>query len=448
MNKIIKIFFYLTLLITPNLFPQEITIRIIGAMDKAYLFELEGEKTTKVDSVFLQDDEYNFSLEGHHNGFYRLQLDKKHWIDFVNDGDDVKITTDLNNIIDSLRVITSSSNKLYYEFIKLNKNYKTKTELLKLILERYPKDDDYYATTQKKLKNIQNSYFEFINVTSQKRPNSFIARYIKSAQLPIVNFSIPIKEQLEYLKNHSLDNVDFNDSELIYSDLFTTKSIEYLTYYRNPQLPKPLLEKEFIKAIDTLLTKAKVNDIVYQHITEYLIDGFTQFGFDNVIDYIVTNYVLADDLCLNEVAGSSVQNRVNQAKLLKVGESVPNIILPDTSGKSIDLSKITSEKTLLLFYVSWCPHCQSIVPKIMNIYKDKKQLEILAISLDTNRFEWINFIKDNNLNWLNVSDLKGWDSEAAESYFIYATPTMFLLDKDKKIIAKPLTFKELQRAIK
>jgi len=231
---------------------------------------------------------------------------------------------------------------------------------------------------------------------------------------------------------------------MIYSDLFTSKSIEYLTYYRNPQLPKTLLEKEFIKAVDTLLAKARVNELVYQHIIEYLIDGFTQFGFDNIIDYIITNYVLADDLCLNEETGSSVQRRVNQAKLLKVGELVPNIILPDTSGKRIDLSEINSDKVLILFYASWCPHCQSIIPKIKNIYKDGKTFEVLAISLDTNRFEWINFIKDNSLNWFNVSDLKGWDSEVAEAYYIYATPTMFLLDKEKKIIAKPLTIEDLK----
>lgn len=260
---------------------------------------------------------------------------------------------------------------------------------------------------------------------------------------------MPIKEQLDYLKKHSLDNVGFYDDEMIYSDLFTNKSIEYLTYYRNPQLPKALLEKEFMKAVDTLLNKARVNDLVYQQITEYLIDGFTKFGYNNIIDYIITNYVVVDNLCLNEETGNSIQNRVNQAKLLKVGETVPNIILPDTSGKSIDLSEIKSEKTLILFYASWCPHCQIIIPKIKDIYDNssREKFEVLAISLDTKIEEWHNFIEDNGLKWLNASDLKGWDSQAAESFYIYATPTMFLLDKAKKIIAKPLTVDELKQAL-
>ncbi len=428
---------------------QEVTFEILNSKGNAELFQLEGEKTDKIDSVFLQNGIFQFSIKGKLSGFYRLQFDNKHWIDFINDGKDVELKTDYSNILDNLKVIESESNKLYYEFLKLNKAYKTKTELLQLILTRYPKDDEYYLTTQKKLLEVQNDYKQFVTKTSQVDINSFIARYIKSAQLPEINGTLSIEEQLDYLKKHSLDNVDFNDDEMIYSNLFTNKSIEYLTYYRNPQLPKPLLEKEFIKAVDTLLTKAKINDIVYQHITDYLVDGFTKFGFDNIIDYIITNYVLVDDLCLNEETENSIQNRVNQAKLFKVGETVPNIIIPNTSGKSIDLSEIKSNKTLILFYASWCTHCQTMIPEIKDIYDNssRETLEVLAISLDTNNEEWHNFIDDNGLKWLNASDLKGWDCQAAELYYIYATPTMFLIDKDMKIIAKPLTIEELKLEI-
>ena len=436
--------FLLLIIISNNIFSQTISIEISNAPQKAILLELEGEKTTKIDSAFAKDDIFQFNLSNKHYGFYRLQFDKKYSLDFINDGKNVELRTKYKNINDSLVVVNSESNKLYYDFIKLNKSYKTKTELLQLIIERYPKGDNYYQITKNKLLQIQNDYKKFIDINIQKKPNSFIARYIKSAQLPIIDFSIPPKEQLKYLKCHALDNVDFNDSEMIYSDLYTSKSIEYLTYYRNPQLPKILLEKEFMKAVDTLLTKARVNELVYQHITEYLIDGFTKFGFDNIIEYIITNYVIADDLCLNETTGSTVQRRINQTKYFKIGDPVPNIILPDSSGRRVDLSDIKSDRILLLFYASWCPHCQAIIPKINNIYKKEKDFEVLAISLDTNKFEWINFIKGNNLNWYNVSDLKGWDSEVAESYFIYATPTMFLLDKDKKIIAKPITIEELK----
>lgn len=441
-------FFLLAFFISSSSFAQKISIKISGVtVVAATLLELEGEKTNLIDTVFSQKEIFQFSLKTKHSGFYRLSFEKTKWLDFIFDGKDIEFQTDLNNIIDSLEIVKSETNKTYYKFLNLNKSYKTKTELLQLILARYPKDDDYYETTKNKLYQLQNYYRQFVKITSQVNSNSFIARYIKSAQLPIIDISIPIDEQLTFLKSHSLDNINFDDAEMIYSNLFTNKSIEYLTYYRNQQLPKELLEKEFIIAVDTLLNKAKINQLVYQHITEYLIDGFKKFGFDKIIDYIVENYVIEDDLCLDEETENSIQRRIDQSKLLSVGTKSPNLILADKNGKVIDLSKIKAKKTLIVFYTSWCSHCQTLLPQLNKLYKNSKKLEILAISLDNIKEDWLKFIKDNNLCLINLNDPNGWDGTTAIDYYLYATPTMFLLDSEKKIIDKPTAYEELMNLL-
>ena len=413
---------------------------------KATIFSLSGEKATFIDSINSNaDDEFRFSLANRHSGIYRLTFNQNAWLDYIYDNEDVEIETDANNILDSLNVIKSESNKIYYKFIRLNKDYKTKSELLQLILNRYPKQDDYYQTTKEKLIQIQEDYLNFVNVTSQVNPNSFVARYIRSAQLPVVDEGIPNEEKLTYLKTHALDNVNFHDDGLIYSDVFANKTIEYLTYYRNPQLPKELLEKEFKSAIDTILGKSKVNEIVYTHIVEYLLDGFKKFGFDNVINYIVENYVIKDDLCIDEKLSNTLDRRIQQAKTFKIDSVVPNIVLPDSAGSLFELNKINAEKVLIIFYASWCPHCQKLLPEINNLYKNQKEkkFEVIAVSIDTSRTDWLNFVKTNNLNWINVSDLKGWYGQAAIDYYIYATPTMFLIDKEKKLINIPKNYQEL-----
>jgi peroxiredoxin len=425
----------------------EITVNHLN-VDKAYLSELTGEKIVQVDSITSSGNgRFQFSLNGKdlHQGFCRLSFDKNKWIDFLNDGKDITITTDAGNILDSIKVAVSESNRLYYSFMKLNKQYKTKTELLQLVLARYPKDDEYYSITQTKLIQLQKEYSEFIQNASQKEPDSFIARYIHSSQLPVVDFNLPVEKQLAFLKAHDLDNVDFNDTGLIYSDAFTSKTIEYLTYYRNPQLPKELLEKEFMVAVDTILNKAKVNQLVYQHIVEYLIDGFKKFGFDQPLDYIVENYVIKDDLCLDVKTEGLIKRRIDQARNLKIGSVVPDIVLPDSTGNEINLYSLRSEQVLIVFYSSTCPHCQTMLPKLRDLYQKQKEKkkEVVAVSLDDKRRDWLNFVSTNNLNWVNVSDLKGWDGKAASDYFIYATPTMFLVDKDKKIIAKPMTVEDV-----
>lgn len=105
-----------------------------------------------------------------------------------------------------------------------------------------------------------------------------------------------------------------------------------------------LLEKEFQTAVDSILNKAKANEIVYKHIVEYLLDGFKKFGFDNVINYILENYVIADDICLDEKLETALERRINQNKLFKPGFIVPDIDMSDSAGSIVKLSNINTEK--------------------------------------------------------------------------------------------------------
>jgi peroxiredoxin len=446
------LFFYiLVIFCISEITAQTIDIKVNNLpQGKAQLSYLRGETFVKTDSVFSDEKgifHYTFTKNAGHPGIYRLTIPGNKWIDFLNDNEDVNISTDAGNIQDSLKVNSSWSNLIYYGFIRLNKQYKIKTDLLQLMLAKYPKDDDYYFMTRNKLLQMQKEYSAFVNDISQKNPKFFIARYIKTVQLPIIDINLPMDKQLAYLKAHTLDKVDYNDDDLIYSDAFANKSIEYLTLFRNPQLTKELLEKEFMSAVDTILNRAKVNQLVYQHVTEYLIDGFKKFGFDQIIDYIVDNYVIKDDICLDEKLQNSIQRRMDQAKHFKIGAIVPKIVLPDSTGKDVDLQRIGGEKTLIIFYASWCPHCQEILPKINEIYAKQKEggMKILAVSIDTNRTDWLGFVQKHNLNWINVSDLKGWYGKAAQDYYLYATPSMFLVNGKREIIAKPTNVEEVKR---
>lgn len=440
------------LLFLPEIKPQQVLITITGLENNsAFVSSLQGEKIHRIDSLKKgNDDAFDLSsiMKNRNTGFYRLSFTNNRWIDFFYDSRNIEIKADINNISESIRVIQSESNRLYYSFVKLNKNYKTKSELLQLLLVRYPKDDEFYDIVRQKLRSLQKEYLEFVNETSQKEPNSFIARYIKYSQLPIVDINLSIDKQLEYLKSYALEKVDFNDVSLIYSDAFTNKAIEYLTYYRNPQLPIGLLEKEFMTAIDSIIAHAKVNMLVYQHVVEYLIDGFRRFGFDNVLNYIVENYVIKDDLCLDEQTESSIQKRLDQNKILPIGSVAPNIILPDASGNEINVATLKSKKLLIIFYTTKCPHCKDLLPEVSAFHKEKnKSFDIVAVSIDANKNDWFEYINSNKFEWLNLIDIDSWGGKTAAAYYLYATPTMFLLDEGK-IIAKPITIAELKNAFK
>ncbi|MDR3610364.1 MAG: TlpA disulfide reductase family protein [Ignavibacteriaceae bacterium] len=429
---------------------QTIDIKIHNLnQGKAQLSYLRSGNVVFIDSLFSTNNDfhYSFAKNAGHPGLYRLYIAGNRWIDFIIDNEDVILSTDADNIVDSMDVIRSESNKFYYDYINLNKQYKIKTTQLLATLDKYQKDDKNSVSASNDLNQLKEQYFNFINITSQKNAKSFVARYIRSVQLPAVDVNLSVKDQVAYQKLHYLDNINFNDDDLLYSDAFNIKSLKFITLFRNPGLPKDLLVKEFISAADTLLNKAKVNQLVYQYITGCLIDKFGELGYNEVINYIVEYYVIKDDLCLDEKLPNSIQQRIDQSKSFRVGMEVPRITLTDPAGNEIDLKDINSENTLILFYASWCPHCQKLLPKVNNLYLKQKEMKIkiFAVSLDTSRSDWLNFIRKNNYNWINVSDLKGGYGKAVRDYKIYATPAMFLVNGKKELIVIPSDIEDLKK---
>jgi len=427
------------------IFANNIKLVINGYENKSIvIFSVKGEKSTPIDTIFVNTErEFSFNFNKQNiSGLYRAVLLNTTWLDFIYDNEDIEIYTDVNHLLDSVKVIKSKSNTLFYEFIKLNKEYKTKNELLQFIIDRYPQTDPYYYTTVKTLTKLQDEYLYFVNLAVLENQGKFISKYVKSSQLPILPTHLTNIEKINYLKCNALDNVDFNDESLINSDVFINKAIEYLTYFSNPKLQKHELEKEFMKAVDTILSKAKINKNVYTCIVEYYIKGFREYNFDIIITYMLDNYVLKDDLCIDEKLEIALERRINQSKMFKAGNKVPNIILPDRNSKNINLYNIDADEILIIFYSTTCPHCITQIPKIYEYYKkqDKAKFKVLAISLDTSKEEWLNFIDKNNLDWINVNDFTGWNSKVVSDYSIYATPTFFILDKDKNVVSIPVEF--------
>ena len=445
------IFIYtLVILRLTGISAQTIDIKVNNLnQPKTQLSYLRGGNVIFIDSLLSTNNEfhYTFAKNASHPGLYRLYISINRWIDFIIDNEDVILITNANNITDSMNVIKSESNKLYYEYINFNKDYKIKTGQLMVILDKYSKDDNYSVSARNKLNQLREQYYKFVNITSQKNINSFVARYIKLVQLPAVDVNLSVKDQVAYQKTHFLDNIDFDDDDLLYSDAFTIKSVKYITLFRNRKLSKEVLTKDLISAVDTILNKAKVNQLVYQDITECLINKLREFGLSEIIDYVVDHYVIRDDLCFDEKLPGSIQQRIDQSKSFLVGVKVPHLIMPDSIGKEIDLNDINSENTLILFYASWCPHCQKLLPDIKDLYTNQKEmkLKIFAVSMDTNKSEWLNYIRKNNYNWINVSDLKGGYGRAVKDYKIYATPAMFLVNDKKELIAIPANIEDLKK---
>ena len=145
----------------------------------------------------------------------------------------------------------------------------------------------------------------------------------------------------------------------------------------------------------------------------------------------------------------SLIGRVARIKGVSVGALAPDISLSDTTGNPVALSSLRGKYVLLDFWASWCGPCRQENPNVVRMYnkfKDKG-FAIYSVSLDQAKANWTKAIRNDNLTWTHVSDLKFWQSAAAQQYGVQAIPATFLLDKDGKIIAKNLRGDALEQKL-
>jgi peroxiredoxin len=132
-----------------------------------------------------------------------------------------------------------------------------------------------------------------------------------------------------------------------------------------------------------------------------------------------------------------------------VGQPAPDFSQAQADGPPFSLSSLKGKLVLIDFWASWCGPCRAENPNVVKVYNKyhEKGFEILGVSLDDNRENWLKAIEDDGLTWNHVSDLKGWGNVVAGQYGVRSIPHTVLVGPDVVIIAKNLRGEALEAKI-
>jgi len=416
-------------------------------LGKVYLLNYYANENKVIDSLNTdKNGSFSFSISKNMApGLYQVMVHRNSYIDLIFNKENIRFITDIANLNENLTIVESEENVLFrlYTFRKNIGDYKL--ELIKRLLDYYPEEDSFYKQAKLKFISIQEEHHKFVDSLTSRNLGSFVGKIARFDKSPYIDPDLTPFEENLFLRLHYFDSTDFSDTAVLRTNVLPNKIIRYLGLFQNRNLSKEQLEAEFIKAVDTILEKTKVNQFFYEASLEYLIEGFNLYGFDNVLEYIA-NHAVLDEFCEYTEKSSELEKRIATLKLLGTGMTAPDFTATDIEGSEVRFSEIDKKNILLVFWASWCPHCTEIVPGLTGIYENYSDaLEIIAISLDSSRSDYTNFLKEGNYPWINICDFKGWDTPLAKTYGIYATPTIILTDRQRKIITKPGSIKEIEK---
>lgn len=400
-------------------------------------------------------------------GIYALVLPgKSKSVDFLIDKEQqITIKIDTTDLLSKTVVSGSPANVLLQQY---QKNIASKAQLLDAEKKAYSvattkADSSLHEANYNKLNKELNDYRENIIKT---QPNSMMAALLTAMKDPMVLNNKPKThndslQNYYYYKTHYWDGVTFMDERIIRTPFFLPKLERY---YRELMVPEA---DSIIKEADYQLLLARSSPEMYKFLLNWLTDEYISpkyMGQDAVFVHLFEKYHSKGvSNWLNEKQMETISRRAYMLMANLIGAKAADLEMLDTAGKSSPLYNVSADYTVVVFWDPTCGHCKEEIPRIDSVYRANWKTHGVkmygVLSADTKedlKQEWLKYIRAHNLgDWVNVYQTKEIETAISTAqrpgyrqlYDVTLTPTVYLLDKDKHIIAKKLTWQQLDELL-
>jgi len=432
----------------------KIEIKVKGITDSVlYLANYYGDKTFVVDTA-TRKGKNNYLFEGKKwldGGIYILVGEKKNTIfEFlISDSQYLKFDSDTDNLIENMKVKGSNENAIFFDYLaysniqfKQLKNYQQR-------IKNFKSDHDSIPILSKKIKELNSDIVDYKEAIIEAYPETFISHFFLAMKSPETGkFANASKQDsiqaFQNYKKHYWDYINFDDDRLIRTPVFHNK-LEY--YFNAIAHPSP---DSLIYEIDSFLNRLDEKSELYKHSLWYLTLKFDQsnrMGYDAILVHFAENYYSKGKApWLNYGVLKNILEEAKKRSHSLIGKKGPNLVMQNINLKPISMYSIEKDYTLLYFWDPKCGHCKEETPKLLEFYKQNKEkmnLEVFAICADTNLQAMKTYISKHELNWINVNGPRSYTQNFHELYNVYSTPYIFVLDKNKTIIAKQIKSDQL-----
>lgn len=366
---------------------------------------------------------------------------------FIFNREDVEFSLDYNDPAQSAEVLRSVENQIYFDFLKTDALFFRKLGLLEQVVMNYPDKDEFYLKALEYYKKFQFQRDKLIDKTYNNHRHTLAGKIIKNQKLPITEGVLTPQQRDSIFHHGFLSKIDFSDTLLLYTSVYTDKAFQYIQMSMKRDVSPRENEANCIRALDELVPHLDVNPIVQQHILQFLITGFESMKMEEVLAHISANYI---QQCGG--SGEIIKRRLEGYQRMSIGQQVPDFTTTDIKGEIVNLYNTISPYTLIIFWHTECGHCQMLMQNLPQFAQQEffrqHQIKIIGISIDEDKEKWEEFSARYGLEWTNIHIEGSFDNSIANDYNLFATPSMFLLDENHKIIAKPTNMQELKKNVK